>query len=132
MKQSLWASVLVLLLAACTHSPIAQEHSLFPQLGTPTDVEPSASATTTIVIDASTVPEAIDRPRWRLQAHDLVVERSLPREVTDALAGMGHSLLEVTPGHRSFGSVVAAGLDASTGSCFGAADLRRESTSGAA
>ena len=66
MKQSLWASVLVLLLAACTHSPIAQEHSLFPQLGTPTDVEPSASATTTIVIDASTVPEAIDRPRWVL------------------------------------------------------------------
>ena len=64
MKQSLWASVLVVLIAACTHSPIAQEHSLFPPLGTPTDVEPSASATTTIVIDASTVPEAIDRPQW--------------------------------------------------------------------
>ncbi len=85
-----------------------------------------------LLAEGLTLTAAIDRPRWRLQAHDLVVERSLPREVTDALAGMGHSLLEVTPGHRSFGSVVAAGLDASTGSCFGAADLRRESTSGAA
>lgn len=85
-----------------------------------------------LLAEGLTLTEAIDRPRWRLQGHDVVVERSLPRAVADELTRMGHTLVHVDAGHRSFGSVVAAGVDNATGSCFGAADLRRESTSGAA
>ncbi len=64
MKRSLVSSVLLVLTAACSHSPIAREHSLFPPLGISTNTEPSASTRATIGVDAGTVPESIDRPQW--------------------------------------------------------------------
>lgn len=65
MTRGLVALAAAFVLSACSHSPVARDHSLFPQLnegaastGSPTE------ATTSVVIVSCSVPEAVDRPQW--------------------------------------------------------------------
>lgn len=115
--------------AILTH---AGEHTALATPGADAQVQVLAQVIDGLLTDDMALTEAIDRPRWRLQGEDLVVERSMDAQLRHYLRSHGHSLIEVEAGDRSFGSLVAAAYDDRTSTCSGAADLRRESTSGAA
>jgi uncharacterized lipoprotein YmbA len=102
-KRILPAALVILLVAACAHSPVAREHSLFPALGERLADTASTSATTTILLASCTVPESVDRPQWVVNAPDgtvrvlpgerwieplkLAVARTIAHEVQSALPG---------------------------------------------
>ncbi|MGA0121407.1 MAG: gamma-glutamyltransferase [Gaiellales bacterium] len=75
--------------------------------------------------------DACDRPRWRVVGDRLHVEQDAERELTDALAALGHAVVAAEVGDSLFGSVCAAEADLGSGlvSCW--ADPRRESWAGA-
>lgn len=118
-----------------TLSPVILQHrGSMTALATPgadAQVQVIAQCVDGILAEDLPLPEVIDRPRWRLQGEDLVVEGSMPAAQQDLLSGLGHRVVVTEPGDRAFGSVVSAGFDFDAKSCFGAADLRRESTAGA-
>lgn len=65
MKRGLLALAMTFFLGACSHSPVAREHSLFPVLdATGSRTDALADATTSVVIVSCTVPESVDRPQW--------------------------------------------------------------------
>jgi gamma-glutamyltranspeptidase/glutathione hydrolase len=118
-----------------TLSPVILQHrGSMTALATPgadAQVQVIAQCVDGILAEELPLPDVLDRPRWRLQDQDLVVEGSMPVASRDLLSGLGHHLIVTEPGDRAFGSVVAAGFDFDAKTCFGAADLRRESTAGA-
>ena len=69
---------------------------------------------------------AIDRPRWRSQAGELLIEAGHPQAET--LAGLGHQLQALEPGDMRFGAVVCAGV--ASGQPLATADWRRETWAG--
>jgi gamma-glutamyltranspeptidase/glutathione hydrolase len=62
---------------------------------------------TAMAFTGQSVDDAIDRPRWRTQDGDLLVETGHP--ATEALVAKGHRVVPMTPGADVFGAVVAAG-----------------------
>jgi gamma-glutamyltranspeptidase/glutathione hydrolase len=69
---------------------------------------------------------AIERPRWRSQAGELLIEAGHPQAAT--LTRRGHQLRELEPGDMRFGAVVCAGI--ASGQPLAAADWRRETWAG--
>ncbi|CAN7387830.1 gamma-glutamyltransferase [Phenylobacterium sp. LjRoot225] len=76
--------------------------------------------------DGVSLATAIDRPRWRSQAGELLIEAGHPQAAI--LQGLGHLLRTLEPGDVRFGAVVCAGVSA--GSPLAAADWRRETWAG--
>jgi gamma-glutamyltranspeptidase/glutathione hydrolase len=89
-------------------------------------VQTLAQLLTAIALDGATLPEAMDRARFRTGDGVLAVEHGADRKVTDELRSRGHNVQWRNPGEL-FGVAAAAGLDHRHGTVFAACDPRRES-----
>jgi gamma-glutamyltranspeptidase/glutathione hydrolase len=78
-----------------------------------------------IAADGENLPRALDRPRWRSSEGQLGIESDYDPDVLAELERRGHELRRMPPGSPGFGAVVAAGIDARTGTPFAASDPRR-------
>ena len=84
-----------------------------------------------VLAAGDSIPAALDRPRWRTTDGTLILEEGFDRNVATELAARGHQVSWLRAGDGAFESVVIAGVDLSTGTVFGSADLRRETAAGA-
>jgi gamma-glutamyltranspeptidase/glutathione hydrolase len=81
---------------------------------------------TAVLLGGVALPDAIAAPRWRVVGEELVVEASFDPAVRGALARRGHRIVELPDGVMQFGAAACAGIDATTGTTFAAADPRQE------
>jgi gamma-glutamyltranspeptidase / glutathione hydrolase len=77
------------------------------------------------------LPQAVERPRWRLADGAVALEAGLPPAARDHVERNGFAVRELPYGHALFGAAVVAGLDRREGCVFAASDARREAWAGA-
>jgi gamma-glutamyltranspeptidase / glutathione hydrolase len=77
-----------------------------------------------IATDGDSIPEALDRPRWRSNEGSLLIEDDYDPNVAAELERRGHQLMRLPAGSATFGAAVSAGIDSSTGTPFAASDPR--------
>jgi gamma-glutamyltranspeptidase/glutathione hydrolase len=77
-----------------------------------------------IATDGDSLPQALDRPRWRSSDGRLVIESDYDPDVMSELERRGHDLVPLPPGAPALGVAVAAGYDARTRTPFAASDPR--------
>ncbi len=77
-----------------------------------------------IATDGDSLPEALDRPRWRSNEGSLLIEDDYDPDVAAELERRGHELMRLPAGSATFGAAVSAGIDRSTGTPFAASDPR--------
>ncbi len=81
---------------------------------------------TALMIERTDLARAISRPRWRSENGNLLVEASHPRR--EALAALGHRVVEMPDGDMRAGAITAAGV--LNGAPVACADWRRLSWAG--
>jgi gamma-glutamyltranspeptidase/glutathione hydrolase len=77
-----------------------------------------------VATDGDRLPRALDRPRWRSNDGQLLIEDDYDAAVVAELERRGHELVRLPAGSMSFGAAAAAGVDAATGTPFAASDPR--------
>ena len=79
-----------------------------------------------VFVAGADLASAIDKPRWRSEGGELLIEREHP--AAERLAALGHDLRPLPAGDMRFGGVVCAGLAGQAP--FAVSDWRRENWSG--
>ena len=83
-----------------------------------------------LLVEGLGLADVIERPRWRSQEGELLVEASMPPDAVDAFAAHGHEIVVLPDGDSLFGAVAVAGIDRRTGTTLAFADPRRETWAG--
>lgn len=91
--------------------------------GADAQVQVLAQVAQAVMAEGCSLPEAIERPRWRLQDGRLLVEEGTPHDTIARLRARDHDVAVVADDGLVFGSVTAAGHDGR--STFAVADSRR-------
>jgi gamma-glutamyltranspeptidase/glutathione hydrolase len=74
----------------------------------------------------SGVQEAVEAPRWRSEAGNLLVESRIPSSVRETLSARGHRVEPVAQWDERTGGVQTIRIDRARGTLHGGADPRRE------
>jgi gamma-glutamyltranspeptidase / glutathione hydrolase len=79
-----------------------------------------------VLLDGTSLPDALAAPRFRSGNRRLSVEADYDPAIVEELLRRGHQVALMPPGVVDFGAAACAGLDSATGTTFAATDPRRE------
>jgi gamma-glutamyltranspeptidase / glutathione hydrolase len=79
-----------------------------------------------VLLDGTSLPDALAAPRWRSSNGELAVEADYDPGVLAELERRGHRVTRLAPGDAHFGAAACAGIDTATATTFATTDPRQE------